>query len=446
MPVPNEFHIALADRGVGRERCSVVRILYDDVERVVPVKCARRGLRGWVFEEGKNVFPIDSLRGGVARDGGEGRQEIGAVGDLVAPFPAREFPGQIPDGRHPDAAFVKACLSAGERLVVGGGRLGVFDAAVVGGEDDECVHFQTGFREGFADLTHRIVEVFQHGGVGGIVVAEVTALGLALEMGHGFLRSLDGRVDGEGAVVEQEGLVRFPGAGADEIAGAQGEIVGEIFAARWRACVADAVFARHFREGRFPDIPVLGPFEIVGATEIRVGKLDETVGRRLPVRRAVSAEMPFPEEGGIVAFQNSWKRLQRGIEGGVRVAVDPCLRYADLVPVGVCVVGLAALGDGKALVEIGLRARGGGGDAHGRGDAPAQDRRAGGRAKLVRIGLGKRNPIRDELIDVRGFVKEIAVRRAGEVAGVCVDVGDAEVIGEDEDDVGRLGGAQRKSG
>lgn len=63
---------------------------------------------------------------------------------------------------------------------------------------------------------------------------------------------------------------------------------------------------------------------------------------------------------------------------------------------------------------------------------------AGGRAELVRVGLGEGDAVGDELVEVRGFEKEVIGFRDGEMTGVSADVGDAEIVGEDEDDVGEV--------
>ena len=105
--------------------------------------------------------------------------------------------GPEDDGGDADATFVEAGFATFEGEIVGGDGVGVFDAAIVGGEDDERVLLKTAFLKRLADFSDGAIEVFEHRGVGCVVVSEVPELRLLCEVSDAFLWCLKWGVDGE---------------------------------------------------------------------------------------------------------------------------------------------------------------------------------------------------------------------------------------------------------
>ncbi len=182
------------------------------------------GLAG-EFTEQADAVDFAACGQGAADDLADGGQDVDAAngggaggigGDDAGPF---EQPGFA------NAAFVSVAFARAEGLVVGDG----FEAAVVGGEDDQGV---TGEVEGFDFVEHGadgVVDTLDHGGVIGAEVFPAGGFGFVFEIVGVVFAGLNGGVDGVMGHVKEEGFI-VGGGVLDEIDGFVGQPVGQVFA------------------------------------------------------------------------------------------------------------------------------------------------------------------------------------------------------------------------
>ena len=380
------------------------------VVRIVPVERCTAGRA--LAAEGRHETEAVAVLGGPGRESGEfeeGRIVIGADDRRVAGGAGLGDAGGGDDPGDAGAALVRPALAAAEGEVGRGMAFAGGEAAVVGHEDDDGAVGEAVFLEGGEDAAEAGVELFQHRGIGRMVLDEAHIAGaLAAPRvrrgGELFLfvfcdevgAGRDRRVRGEEGQIGEEGFVRV---GVDEGHGGVGDAVGGL-----------GVVARIGRRGGGFRIPELG---------VALGALagGEAGAEALGVGgEFAAAEVPLAgEEGRVTAV------AQRFGEGG--------LGEREVVGVG----GGEEFAGAHAGDEIG--------DAEARRIFSGHDAAAGGRADAAGgVALGETQAAFREGINVRRFIERVRVVRA--------DVHVAEVVGEDEDDVGarRRGGVGGRRG
>jgi hypothetical protein len=399
----DEFPVASADGGRGRAALIAV----------VGVMPKERTL--WqvtAFEHGHEAAAIEFLAGLWLGLGGfeQGGEEIGAADRGADDGAGFDDGGPAHDEGLADAAFIHPAFAAAQREVGGGGALAGGEAAVVAGEDDEGVLTQTEFVEFGEDFADGEVHGLDHSGVDGVFLDEADFAGVffspggfeaealafllifLFQIGSRLQRGVDG-VEGE---VGEETTVFV---GFDESASLRGEAIWQVLAfwavGQAGVVIGDKVFAAPIRAAA------------IDAAEVVIEALifwPETLG----------AEMPFAsEEGGVTGGFHGLGQGGRveceavGVGGGEQRGVAFPFVWLG----GTDVVGDAGAGGPLASHDAGAS---GGADG------------AGG------VAIRKQSAVFGHLIDIGRLVKR---------AAVAPEVALAEVIDQEEDDVGRGGGS-----
>lgn len=379
----DELPVFFADRSVGHGPVVV---------RVVPVEGVALEFI-FPIEEREEAHAVTVLigAGGEASGFEHGRVEVGADDHFGTGGFWRDFGGPLHDEGFADAAFVREAFEAFES---GGG--GVVVSAVVSGEDDHGVLGDAKFIEFGDEATDTVVEGFDHAGATWFemfvfcIVEGFGFLGVFFNQSGGCHHRAVDSVVGE---VEEEGVVLFL---FEKIDGGIGELVGEEVA--WFALVE----AGH-AEGRevFPLSFRLAP---LAATDVDVESVTGGVVL-IEVGLADGHEVPFAKEGGGVAG------LLEGFGKEDTFVLDA--RFP---------LGNGELGEGFFVAGNPV------GEFQAGGVASTEDGRAAGRAHGAGgVSIGEEHTVRSELVDVRGFVK---------LRAVTSEVAQAEVIDEEEDEVG----------
>ena len=385
-------------------------------------------------EGGPEAFAIEVFGFGDAGGVAEGGEPVGEVAGGVVGGVGGDFAGEFGDGGDAEAAFVDAAFVASEAgsaveeggvgaadVEVGGGRAGV-GGAVVAGEDDEGAVGEALLLEFGDDAADVAVEIADHGGVTGVGsgvgdVAGLAPVGFGVPVGGEFVDGGFGGMHGdvgfdEGEVEEEGG--RF--LGFDEGFGFVDHEGGGVG-------LADPVFEFDIAGDGFgmtgdgilveDDFLVVAP-EVGGVVAVGDGLAvvaeEEVEAFAVGVAGAADgAEAPFADGGGLVAglFEGHGEGegffgegvLAFGVAGGV-----------DLFH------GAVAADFGVTEVFAGHEDAAGGGADGGAGVVMGEAGAGGGEG--VEMGGGD------------FFLAEGA------------DFAPAEVIGEDEDDVGFFLGGQ----
>ena len=306
-------------------------------------------------------------------------------------------------------AFARTQRQVGSRRTLGGG-----EPAIVRREYDDGIFVEFQFCEFVEDAADIVIEVFDHRGVGGVVLhlphgAAVVVEELGASPGgklgrFGFVFFQQGGfglqrvVDGVVREVNEERLFAILLDEADRLAG---ETVGEVFPLR---------SIRQVREFIRAEIGWWRALSATAQVEVEALMLGPMLGR--------FAEMPFSEESGFVAAG-----LQSLGEGDF-IERQEWLNRRPL----------------ELLVRFVLAARQPVRDAQARGVFAGQDARARRRAnRRGGVGIGKAHAFLRQAVKIGRFVKS---------ASVATDVRPAEIIGEDENNVRlpRRGSGVQQSG
>ena len=331
-----------------------------------------------------------------AGEPGEGRKPVADIkrgGDLAG----LQRAGLVGEGAHADAALEERVLLAAERVVLaverrvgdgaGVGVLEAFNAPVVGGEDDEGLLALAGTLERIDERADLGVELRDHRGhaeagfmLHRVVVEFHAVVGLLMFGGR-----VDGRVHGVEGDVHEPGLVAalgdpLQGFGGDELGGVA--FFAEDFSVAVPGVLVGIILAVLVR----PRIRRAGERAIAGV---------ETVGVRDPFRSR--AEVPLAAQ--VSAIAGGLERRGEG-EGAERQ---------------------------RAQVARAERLR-----AEATGATPAHERGTGGRTDGLHVMAIEFASLAHELVHVRGLAE----------AAVPADVGPAEVVGHDEQDVRALRGGE----
>ena len=333
--------------------------------------------------------------GRVRRGAGGGQQcrhPVHVGGDLLADAVARNARGPGDDGRDAQAAFQQFGFAAGE-----GPGVGEALAAIVAGEDHDGVAGDAVALDRLQHAADLCVHGGDHAAIGFLRAAvEVDRVLAAQALGLGFVTGrLPRPVRRVEMQAEQEGLAGL-GVAVDHLHGVAAEQVGGVAGLRHRLVVVPEI-----RGAGAAGVQVV----VDGAAAIAV-EMVIAAFQRAEIGQV--AEVPLADQGGAVAGL-AQQRRQGGV---VRWQADALFRAAGqrfLQP------------DGQAH----LVAAGDDGDARGGAD------------RGIGIGLGEAHAARGDAVDVRG----LQIRPA-----VAADIGEAHVVGDDEDDVGLARRGLRRGG
>ena len=408
----DELEVALADGGTR------VEAVHDGAALGVAVREVAEDLRAWrrsARERCGLVEAVDLLvrRGRYAAGRQDRRVDVSGLHEEVGGRTRLHLAGPDDNAGLARAALVERGLAAAEGQVAGGGDFGVAlgvgrlgrvgVAAVVGPEHNDGVIGLARFLDVPQEAAHGLVHALHHGGVERVLL-RVGRVGLVPEVLDEVRPCVPGRVDGKQPEVDEE---RPALARADERAGLVGHALVDV------------------------------PAGLV---------LDRGVGDELPGREVAAAGARGPRGVGPVHVEALVLRFV-GVAGGHVVPKVPLSEMAGGVARGLerlgegVVVGLQArdrVRDVYAIAarqepllkrhfrEVAARCR----DAGAGGVLPGHDARTRGRAERAGgIRVGQPHAPRRQAVEVRRFVVGAAI--TAQVAG-------AEIIGEDQHDVGRL--------
>ena len=373
-----------------------------------------------------DAVEVAGRAGGGAGDFEEGGQPVFEAADAGGRGAGSDTAGPAHEGGDAEAALVEGALAPAE-IAVGVEELGVgaakavVERAVVRGEDPECVALEAEFFDEVHEAADFAVEARDHGGVGGarVWVREVGARAvvgwvgeLAEVFGEGVVGDLEREVrDGGGDVAEKGAILvgADEGAGlfADEIGGVDLAGEGGVGGGRGEVGAGCEFLVRgEFGVADF-DVPLVVPevrrVEVVGdGLAVVAVEAVETLLERNAVG-AGPAEAPFAETAG---------RVARGLE-----------EFGERDGVG---------GDGELALGLHLAVVA---DERVAGMLARHEHAAGRGADVVAgVVVGELQALGGEAIEV-GRADDFLTERA--------EVAVAEIVGEDEDDIGR---ARRRGG
>ncbi len=334
-----------------------------------------------MLDDGDAVARVGRVRRGAGR-GREGRQPIHRNHDLAAGRARRHAARPAEQCRDAQAAFEQVRLLARE-----GPGIGETLAAIVAREDHDRVPGHAGTVERIEHAADLLVQAGHDSRIGFLVAAVEIAECLRVVLGRdaGRLgrvrRPFPGPVRGREMQAHEEGLV-----GRREVADEPHRVVAEEIGE-----IAGLVGQNVFVPQRVIMVEVVGR-AAADPVIVLVAAFERPVVRK-------EAEVPLADQGRVVAL-GAQQRRQRGMRWGEpRHVGGQRLFEADREPI------LVASGD---------------------------QRRAGRRADgRVRISLGEAKPVLRDTVDVRG--REVRAAVAGQIRV-------AHVVGQDEEDVGRLAG------
>ena len=458
-PIVNQLVVATQDGRVRGQRQSVVRVQGSDIERVVPVERVARvsALRvGGIGKERHQTPPVDALPGMqhrvATRSFQNRREQIAHIHGHIGPCVGGDAPRPSHDERHAHAALEQHGLAPLERGIAGDrfptGLRDPGHTAIVAEKNNEGVVGESAFLKSRNHSADRIVEAFDHGGVDRIVVAVPTPGPFLFKVGNVLRFGLQRGVRGEvGEKKQERSFGLFAGVRADEIHGLRGQFVGEVFVAEVLSAAADVGVSGRKRWGvGFGPVPPVPPVEKRrGAMVVEADGFKPLIVGLIPMR-AMSAEMPLPDERGSVTGQ----RLREGgfiasfVTGPPRGKGKKCgsvqqrLRCGNRIAPNHRILGQRIPWRFDPVRGPGPRkVRRGRGEADPGGVTPGQQAGAGGRAQLRRPRLIKRKPLRGQAVNVRCLVELILGRNTGGPRGEGVDVHKAEIVGKDDNDVRR---------
>lgn len=143
---------------------------------------------------------------------GEGGEEVGGLNEGVVGGSRFDVAGPGDDHGNAHAAFEHSGLAAAKRRITGrGGAIDfvVHVAAVVGKENDDGIVGEFEPVKGAYQGANGIIHRFDHGGVGGTALRIFGINEASVFFDEVFL-GIEGSVDGEHPIVEEEGFVFVP--------------------------------------------------------------------------------------------------------------------------------------------------------------------------------------------------------------------------------------------
>ena len=260
--------------------------------------------------------------------------------------------------------------------------------AVVGDEDCQGLFPLAGFFEGGDDLADAVVHVLDEGDEPGAFFGD--PFFALLHFGEPVGGGLDGGVRGVVGEVEEEGLgVALAGVRGEVVVGPIGEEIGGVALGLDRFSVEAHV------------VLLVAAVVVIVVHHVAEEAVEVVESAGVGVLRGLQSEVPFADRGGGVALRLEHLR-EHG--GGAR----------EEAPV-FCGLGPDDSGDADEIGVASGKKGGAGGGAHG----------------AVGVEFGEAHPIGHEGVEVRTL--EIGRAVAGEVAV-------AEIIDDNEEDVGPFGG------